>query len=169
MSKMDILVWISVGFFLFLPYYLSIFSLDRKAPKLHIAFWILFHALNSFIIYFMQSNWYSIPTIFLIASAVYYVFSYVFQARNIPNEIKPDNMSMVVNNRKICQIYVVVLVLAVVVGIVDIVVIFTKSSSDMTFAGKVYISMLIIISWIQSVLYSYRIRHRYGVTVHRKN
>ena len=78
-------------------------------------------------------------------------------------------MSMVVNNRKICQIYVVVLVLAVVVGIVDIVVIFTKSSSDMTFAEKVYISMLIIISWIQSVLYSYRMRRRYGVTVHRKN
>lgn len=47
----DLVIWVSIGAFLLLPSYLSVFTFKKTLIQHHISFWICFHSIFAVIFY----------------------------------------------------------------------------------------------------------------------
>lgn len=149
---MDIVIALSVGCFLLLPYYLCMIIYDKKMIKNYIIRWLLFHSVFVALMYLMYNEWYSTPFIVLTACMIYYFFSYIFYVRDLKKGLRSENITGMVSYKlfkKVCKcIFFVVIGLA----ITDIILVFSKG---WLLLEKIYLMLIISIAVFQS-LYHYK-------------
>ncbi len=147
---MGILIWISVGVFLLLPYYLRIFILDDKKIRIHITFWIFVHFMMSIVSYCIEKEIFSVAMVLLIVYSVYYFFSYIFYVRNIVMLLDNSSMEGVVKSKFFNLTRNSILCICGIMLILDSVLIWEGVQE---IYNQVYLFLVIFISYLQC--YSY--------------
>lgn len=157
---MTIIIWISIGCFLLLPYYVCIFLIGKKSLKQHISFWMIFHMLFAGIGYLASNEWANVATLILICYVLYYFFTYIFYVRDIENKINRDTIIKIVNNRRFVIVSRCILIILMILAIFDLVLIFLN---HMLLYEKIYLSATVVLSCLQCIFYLKRTRKRHCI------
>lgn len=157
---MTIVIWISIGCFLLLPYYLSVFSLEKKFLKGHIGLWLIFHTIFVVLGYVFYEEWFTSAAVLLICYTLYYLFSYIFYVKDISDKVSEADIKNVANDKMVRKISKCCLWIIGVLSIVEIVFIYIMNSFGLE---QVYFSAIVAISFIQVVYYCNIIREKYLV------
>lgn len=160
---MSIIIWISIGVFLLIPYYLSIFLLNRKMVKRHILQWLIFHGVFAGIEFLVCSEWFNMATIILISCVLYYFFSYIFYGHDIQKKVKKESMYRIINHKMFLRVSIWVLGFALLLVIVDFILIFSAFAKISSLFEQIYLSSTILISFFQCVYYYRKLKNTYGI------
>ena len=149
---MDNIIWVSTGIFLLIPYYLRIFILDSQKTKLHIIFWLSVHMIMSLVYYILYKQSVSTAFVLLIGCGIYYLVTYIFQVRNVETSINRSSVVLIVQSKYFrilqCTIYAVGSVMLLVDG-----VLIFRGSQDFRMLDKLYLMGIIVIAFVQCLIY----------------
>ncbi len=149
---MDWMIWVSVGVFLLLPYYLCVFTFHKTLLRCHILFWVCFHAVFVGVFRLVQPALWLTPAVAFIAYALYYLFSYLFYVRNMFQEPERSNVSQIVTTKAFQSILLVVMIGLAVLWAVDCVFLVrgVPAGSGLEMA---YLITIVSISYAQLLFY----------------
>lgn len=147
----NILIWVSVGLFLLLPYYLCVFLMEKNRNRKHICICICFNALMTFVYYLQLKSLFSPASIILITTTAYYGLSYFFHVKNIENIISQEIIKEIAQTKLFWMAMYVVMTICVVVIIVDI--IFLINMKDGIWLDKLYFIGILLVSFVQILRY----------------
>lgn len=115
----DLMIWVSIGAFLLLPYYLCVFTFSKTLLRCHVLFWVCFHTVFVGIFCLAQPSLWLTPTVVLIAYVLYYLFSYLFYVRNMFQEPVRSNVAQIITTKGFQSILLVVMMGLAVLWTVD--------------------------------------------------
>ncbi len=148
----DFIIWISIGMFLLLPYYLRIYILDFRKTRLHIYFWICIHSIIAIVYYTVLNEKFSLAMVMLIAYAVYYFFSYIFYVRGEKNLIESSSIECIVKSNFFNIFKKIIMTIGCIMLIIDGILIL-GNVQELELFDKVYLFGTIVISYMQCYIY----------------
>lgn len=149
---MDIIIWISVGVFLLLPYYQKVFLMDIRKLNFHMMFWIVLNSFMVLLYYIMYKEIISTAFIILTASTLYYIFSYLFYAKDILNSDLKEKINIITKTRQYNLCKNIIFVLISILLVFDIILIINHRQI-LESMDRVYLISIVIISYIQIMIY----------------
>lgn len=149
---MDIIIWISIGVFLLLPYYQKVFVSNSLKVRRHILVWISFNVFMSLVYYFVNKQIYSTAFVILISSSLYYFFSYMLHAKKIAELDLTEELNLLKKTKSFQAIKRTIFISISVFLIYDIVLIYSDKSLLLSL-DKVYFVSIIVIAYIQIIKY----------------
>lgn len=149
---MDIIIWISVVIFLLLPYYQKVFSMDMRKLNFHVMFWIVLNSFMALLYYVTYKEIISMAFIILSASTLYYIFSYLFYAKNILKSDLKEKLNIITNTRQYNLCKNVALVFISILFVFDIILIFNHKQI-LGVTDRIYLIGIVVISYIQILIY----------------
>lgn len=165
---MEAVIYISIICFLLVPYYLSIFLLNRTTIKKHIVLWLCIHGVFAVISGVIYSYWFSLSTIALIGCGLYFICSYIYYGRDMWKPVSVDNMARVVNHKGYKMLEVVILAIEGLFVVVDISLIVTVVSNDLKLLEKYYLGSIVILSFLQTIYYLKKMKQKFGIEVEHR-
>lgn len=150
---MDIVIWLSIGVFLLLPYYLRIFLLDKSKTIYHIIFWIGINALMSLLYYVIYGQVCSAALMGLAVYVLYYFFSYEFYVKNLEKTLIYEEIKSITQTKKFTKTINIALILTSFILFFDILIILNYINES-TIIDRIYLIGIIVLSFIQIIVYS---------------
>lgn len=148
----SVVIDITVALFFFLPYYLRIFLIDNKKVRYHIGFWIVLNCIAVALGFNFDRDLMDISLIVFVLSLLYYFFTYIFYVRHIEKDTDKGTVQWLVNLKHSKKIFQICLILIGIITVVEVLFISLKNEASMP--AEIYLKVLIVIGYIQTVLYS---------------
>lgn len=148
----DIIVWLSVGFFLLLPYYHAVFTFNARTVSCHISFWLCAHFISAVIFKVIEKTLWTVPSILLCAYTVYFVFSYIFYVRDICSNQEKSNIQSLIATKWFVVVERIVFILSTTLLAVDIYLLGMQMMKGFDW-GLLYLTIVIIVSYAQLVFF----------------
>lgn len=160
----DVIVWLSIGFFILLPYYCTAFysatfTSNRKVIHHHILFWLGFHFAFSVIFAAIEKTFWDVPLILFFVYATYFAFSYVFYMRDMWSKQEKENIQAIMSSKWFWVTAKILLAISTVLLIIDTCILGVEivNSFDRDY---LYLIIVIVISYAQLVNRYYRMQKR---------
>lgn len=147
---MDAIIWISVGVFLLLPYYMAFFMPESKTAIAHISFWCIINAAGCVIYYISHGEIISPASIILAVTMIYFIISYIFNEGTGEKELITSNVSKIVASKGFGVFLNVVVIGATLMLVMDM---FIINNMESNLLDKAYLVLLLVLSYVQVLVY----------------
>ncbi len=154
---MDILIWITAGIIILLPYYMNIFLFKLSKVRFHMAFWLLFHMIASIMYWICYREIWSAAVIIFIVYVLYYLFTYIFYVRDIMNSISYGKIKYIFTMKWFLIILNIVIFLITLLLAADILLVI--DSSNLRILDKAYFISAIGAAYVEIIILSFRYKH----------
>lgn len=156
LSRMtDLMIWVSVGAFLLLPYYLCVFTFHKTLLRCHVVFWVCFHVAFVGVFLLAKPSQWLTPAILCIAYGLYYFFSHLFYVGKVFREPERSNVPQLITTRPLQSILFVVMIGLAVLWAVDCIV-FMRGLPAGSGLETVYLITVVSLSYVQLLFYYFR-------------
>lgn len=146
----DIIVWLSIGFFLLLPYYHAVFTFNERTVGCHISFWLCAHFIFAIIFTVIEKALWTVPLILFCAYTVYFVFSYIFYVRDMCSNQEKSNIQSLIATKWFVVAERIVFIVSTTLLIADISLLGIQMMKGFDL-GLLYLTAVIIVSYAQLV------------------
>ena len=142
----DGIVWLSMVFFLLLPYYHAVFTFNKKTVFYHVVLWLCVHFVFSVIFAIFEKSIWGVPLILFCAYAAYFLFSYVFYVRNMYSEQEKGNIQQILESKWFFIAEKILLAVSSFLLVVDIYVLVLQMK-DCFELGYPYLIGVVVVSY----------------------
>lgn len=146
----DLIITLSIGIFLLIPYYMGVFLMNKKAVILHIVIWCVYNIAMSFVFFIKTNEVFSIPVCVLVFSLLYFFFSYIHYVRDILQDLDFEKIRHLLSLKYAKSIIQTAMIIVILLAVVDCILVLCNINDSL---HQVYFITLLAISCVQILVY----------------
>lgn len=159
----SIMIWLSIGMFVLLPFYLWVFTLDKRRLQRHIVLWLCLHLFGSLVFWFLEKDIWNTPLLLLCGYALYYLCTYVFYVRDMYSKQEADNLRNILASKWFSVVFAVLTGFATLVLLADEYLLIHNMIYKKPFEfGYLYLAGIVLFSYIQIIYWGRKYYHKRG-------